>query len=60
MDDLRHRVEAVAIVDCGGKYEVHPGASGGWAVVNGEAGSVRCEFRDRDKAIGCAEALNAE
>lgn len=46
------------IIDCGGKYEVHPKLNGGWAVVNGETGQVRCEFSDRDEAVKCATELN--
>jgi hypothetical protein len=48
------------IIDCGGKYEVHPGASGGYAVVNGETGTVRCEFAGQEEAVKLAERLNYE
>ncbi len=42
---------ATDIIDCGGKYEAHPLAGGGWAVVNGETGDVRCEFGERHDAV---------
>ncbi len=45
---------------CDGLYEVHPGATGGWLVVNGESGQVRCAFADRAEAIAEAESLNAD
>lgn len=48
------------IIDCGGKYEVHPKLRGGWAVVNGETGTVRCEFAGKDEAVRVAEELNDE
>lgn len=51
---------ATDIIDCGGIYEVHPATGGGWAVVNGESGDVRCEFSDRDEAVACASELNGE
>lgn len=50
--------ETNEIIDCGGKYEVHPGAKGGWCVVNGETGQVRCSYADRDEAVKEAESLN--
>ena len=46
------------IIDCGGIYEVHPGASGGWAVVNSETGSVRCSFSEQSEAVREARELN--
>lgn len=48
------------IIDCGGKYEVHPGARGGWSVVNGETGMVRCSMPDQIEAVRLAESLNSE
>lgn len=47
------------IIDCGGKYEVHPGAKGGWCVVNSETGQVRSSFADKTEAVALAESLNA-
>lgn len=50
---------ADGILDCGGVYEVHPATGGGWAVVNGVTGHVRCELTGRDVAATYARELNA-
>lgn len=47
------------IIDCGGKYEVHPGSEGGYAVVNSQTGDVRCEFSSQSEAVREAKRLNA-
>jgi hypothetical protein len=48
------------IIDCGGIYEVHPMAEGnGYAVVNGQTGSVHSEHPTQRDAVGVAKALNA-
>ena len=46
------------IIDCGGKYEVHPGAKGGWCVVNSETGEVRSSFANKWDAVKVATDLN--
>lgn len=48
------------IIDCGGKYEVHPKLQGGWAVVNSDTGEVRCEFAEQSEAVNVATELNDE
>ena len=49
------------IIDCGGKYEVHPTENdNGFAIVNGETGAVRSEVAGRDEAVAQATALNAD
>lgn len=49
------------IIDCGGTYEVHPGATEGrWYVVNGHTGQVRAEFCSKEEAVEYAEELNSE
>ncbi len=48
------------IIDCGGRYEVHPKVSGGWAVVNSDSGDVRSSFADKGEAVALAKRLNAE
>ena len=52
--------ETIQIVDCGGKYEVHPAADGAtWCVVNSETGAVRNEAVTRLAAIALAKERNA-
>ena len=46
------------IIDCGGKYEVHPLPGSGWAVVNGDTGGVRCSYADQESAVKEAKRLN--
>ena len=47
------------IIDCDGKYSVHPMPGGSsWAVVNDEAGQEYCEQSSRRDAILIAEDLN--
>lgn len=56
------------IIDCGGKYEVHPAtddckdwtdlSSLRWTVVDGETGSVYAEHEKREGAISHAAELN--
>lgn len=46
------------IIECDGKYLVHPTVNGGWAVVNGETGQVRCEKADCEEAVRIAKSLN--
>lgn len=48
------------IINCGGKYEVHAGARGGWAVVNSETGEVRCSFATQREAVRVATELIAD
>jgi hypothetical protein len=48
------------IIDCNGKYEVHAGAKGGYAVVNSETGEVRCSFATEREAVKVATKLNSE
>ncbi len=48
------------IIDCNGKYEVHAGANGGWAVVNSETGEARCSFSTQREAVRVATKLNSE
>lgn len=48
------------IIDCGGKYEVHPMVNGGYGVVNSESGDVRCTFAGQREAVAEAKRLNAE
>lgn len=48
------------IIDCNGKYEVHAGAKGGYAVVNSETGEVRCSFPTEREAVKVATNLNNE
>jgi hypothetical protein len=47
------------IIDCNGKYEVHP-AHGSWAVVNGETGIVHSETSSREEAVRLARELNQQ
>lgn len=50
-----------AIIDCGGRYEVHPSKDGTtWCVVNGETGQVRASHGSRQDAVRNATALNAQ
>ena len=55
---------ADAIVECGGPYEVHPGANsegddnGRWVVVNSTTGHVRSGHDTREAAVRVATALN--
>ena len=46
------------IIDCDGKYEVHPISDTTWAVVNSETGQVRSKFTSEDDAVEYAEELN--
>ena len=53
------------IIDCGGKYEVHPGANahtgkrnGLWCVVNSESGEVRTRVESQADAVAEATRLN--
>ena len=46
------------IIDCDGKYEVHPMTDGRWAVVNGYNGQVRTEHDERKEAVAAAEERN--
>lgn len=48
------------IIDCDGIFEVHPGAKGGWSVVNSQKGNVRCSFSDLEHAIDEACKLKDE
>lgn len=48
------------IITLDGKYEVHAGAKGGYAVVNSETGDVRCSFATQAEAVREAKKLNAE
>jgi len=48
------------IIDCNGKYEVHPGAKGGYCVVNSETGDVYGSYSTQREAVKIATRLNGE
>lgn len=47
------------IIDCGGIYEVHPAAKGGYAVVNSNTGEVVHSTADKREAVKLAKECNA-
>jgi hypothetical protein len=50
--------EESEIIDCGGKYEVHPTNGGGFAVVNSETGNIRYETQYQETAVRWATEAN--
>ena len=51
-------MEDITILD--GKYEVHAGAKGGYAVVNSETGDVYGSYSTQREAVKIATRLNGE
>jgi len=46
------------IIDCGGIYEVHPAAKGGYAVVNSSTGEVVHSTESKREAVKMAKECN--